>query len=374
MSAATPTSSRFQRFLLPGFALKAVIIGGGYATGRELAEFFLPAGPWGGLLGMLVAMVIWSLVSALTFALARAWQAFDYVSFFRRLLGPLWPLFEAAWLIFVVLILAVFGAAAGAIGRALLGLPEAAGTIALGAAILILTVPGRDSVERFFRHASTFIYATYALFFVAVFLRLREEIADGLAAEPGIAGGWLEGGFTYSAYNLVGAVVILPVLRHLTSARDAVIAGTLAGPLAMLPAILFFLAMLAFLPDIATATLPSDMILRTLAVPGLMLLFQTMVFVALVESGVGALHALYARSTAAALARNRAPPGAWARILSGAALLAFCMFVADAVGLVDLVARGYRFLAALFLAVYLVPLLTVGLWRLARPANCVETC
>ena len=31
-------SSWFQRFLLPGFALKAVIIGGGYATGRELAE------------------------------------------------------------------------------------------------------------------------------------------------------------------------------------------------------------------------------------------------------------------------------------------------------------------------------------------------
>ena len=31
-------SSRFQRFLLPGFAFKAVVIGGGYATGRELAE------------------------------------------------------------------------------------------------------------------------------------------------------------------------------------------------------------------------------------------------------------------------------------------------------------------------------------------------
>jgi len=41
-------SSRFQRFLLPGFAFKAVVIGGGYATGRELAEFFLPSGPWGG--------------------------------------------------------------------------------------------------------------------------------------------------------------------------------------------------------------------------------------------------------------------------------------------------------------------------------------
>ena len=41
----------FQRFLLPGLAFKAVVIGGGYATGRELAEFFLPSGPWGGIAG-----------------------------------------------------------------------------------------------------------------------------------------------------------------------------------------------------------------------------------------------------------------------------------------------------------------------------------
>ena len=52
MRNATP--SWFQRFLLPGFAFKAVVIGGGYATGRELAEFFLPSGPWGGLAGMVV--------------------------------------------------------------------------------------------------------------------------------------------------------------------------------------------------------------------------------------------------------------------------------------------------------------------------------
>ena len=32
-------SSLFQRYLLPGFAFKAVVIGGGYATGRELAEY-----------------------------------------------------------------------------------------------------------------------------------------------------------------------------------------------------------------------------------------------------------------------------------------------------------------------------------------------
>lgn len=43
-------------------------------------------------------------------------------------------------------------------------------------------------------------------------------------------------------------------------------------------------------------------------------------------------------------------------------------------GLVDLIARGYRVLAALILVTFVLPLLTFGLWRLvkgrpATPAN-----
>ena len=35
----------FQTYLRPRFVFEAAVIGGGYATGRELVEFFLPAGP-----------------------------------------------------------------------------------------------------------------------------------------------------------------------------------------------------------------------------------------------------------------------------------------------------------------------------------------
>ena len=82
MAAAQDRPSWFQRFLLPGFAFKGVVIGGGYATGRELAEFFLPHGPMGGLLVIVAAMLVWSGVCVLTFLLARAMHAFDYRSFF----------------------------------------------------------------------------------------------------------------------------------------------------------------------------------------------------------------------------------------------------------------------------------------------------
>ena len=61
----------FQRYLLPGFVFESAVIAGGYATGRELVQFFLPAGPWGGVLGMIVSMLFWSAVLMVSFELAR---------------------------------------------------------------------------------------------------------------------------------------------------------------------------------------------------------------------------------------------------------------------------------------------------------------
>jgi uncharacterized membrane protein YkvI len=370
MTATTPAAgaSWFQRFLLPGFAMKAVIIGGGYATGRELAEFFVPAGPWGGLLGMLLATLVWSLVAAITFALARALHAYDYRTFFQRLLGPAWVAFELAYIVFVVLILAVFGAAAGAIGAATFGWPDWLGSVLLAGAILATTSLGEGAVEELFKYASILIYAVYILFVAFAFASFGDRIGAGFAAAPPPLPGWATGGITYAAYNIVGAVIILPVLRHLTSRRDAVVAGVIAGPLAMLPAMLFFVSMMAFYPAIGAETLPSDFLLRQMPVPGFNYVFQLMIFVALLESGVGAVHAINERIAGALEGRGRPAPGTRGRAMIGGAILAGCMFVAARVGLIDLIASGYRFLAALFLLVYVVPLLTIGVWRLARPA------
>jgi uncharacterized membrane protein YkvI len=44
--------------------------------------------------------------------------------------------------------------------------------------------------------------------------------------------------------------------------------------------------------------------------------------------------------------------------------MVLAIFIAHRFGLVALIAKGYRALTALFLVVYIVPLLTYGLWRL----------
>src|SRR4051812_15250668 len=156
--ASDGTSSWFKRFILPGLGVKAVVIGGGYATGRELAEFFLSRGPWGGLYAIFFATFLFSVFCALTFVAARRFQTFDYRSFFKRLLGPAWHLFELAYLLFVVLILAVYGAAAGAIGNAVLGAPVWIGTAVLAVAIAVIVALGNRAVEKLFRDVSYLLY------------------------------------------------------------------------------------------------------------------------------------------------------------------------------------------------------------------------
>lgn len=362
--AASGMPSFFKRFLLPGFAFKAVVIGGGYATGRELVEFFLPYGPWGGFLGMLVSMACWSAICAGTFVFARATGSYEYGVFFKKLLGPGWFLFDMAYACLVLIMLSVFGAAAGAIVAAVLGWPEITGTLLLVAAIATVAAFGSESVERLFKYVTYFLYAVYAIFVTLAVLKTSSQIGANFADSHPMPG-WPLGGLTYAGYNVVGAVVILPVLRHLTSRRDAVVAGLLAGPLGMLPAILFYVCMVAYYPAIGSQVLPSDFMLTRLGQPVFHVVFQLMILAALLESGTGAIHAINQRIAAVLQQRGRALPVS-ARFALSTAVLVVAIFAAQRFGLVTLIARGYSALAYAFIAIYVLPLLAAGLWLWGR--------
>ena len=368
MTGAPPegASGWFRRLILPGLAFKAVVIGGGYATGREIAEFFLPAGPWGGLMAMALATILWSAVCVVTFLFARVFGARDYRNFFKALLGHYWVAFEFAYAFFIIVVLAVFGAAAGEIGQATLGLSPLIGTLALMAGIAGFAAFGNAAVERLFAYVSFLLYGAYAVFLILAIGHFGPRIATAFAAAGSVGPHWAWNGLSYAGYNIIGAVIILPVTRHLTSDRDAVIAGLVAGPLAMLPAILFFTCMTAFMPAIASETLPSDYMLVRLDQPLFHLIFQIMIFAALLESGTGSIHAINERIAHAWRSRRGVALGNRLRAAIALILLLGCMIIAQRVGLVALIANGYRALSVILIVIYVVPLLSVGVWRLSR--------
>ncbi|MCP4271757.1 MAG: hypothetical protein GY781_07290 [Gammaproteobacteria bacterium] len=119
----------FQRIILPGLVLQSTMIGGGYATGRELIEFFLQLDPVSGLFAMLVSTIIISVVFTVAFEFARTFAVYDYRLFFQRLLGPGWVLFEIAYLALMLLVLSVIGAASGELIQTSLDIPQIWGII-----------------------------------------------------------------------------------------------------------------------------------------------------------------------------------------------------------------------------------------------------
>ena len=356
----------FRRWLLPGLVFQSVVIAGGYGTGREIVEFFLTLGPVSGLVAMLlVSTLVWSLVTAASLEFARVFRAHDYRRFFRELLGPAWILFEICYLALVFVILAVIGAAAGAMLEETFGLPYATGVLGIMLAVGFLVFRGTATIERVLAAWSGVLYAIYVVFFVWAFVRFGPAIRNAFAADA-LGGPWAANGLRYAAYNLAVIPAVLFTARHLESRRDAVTAGLLAGPIAILPGLLFYLAMAAEYPDILARPVPANHMLEVLGSRAFQVVFQVVLFGTLIETGTGLIHAVNERVAAAYTDRGRAMPRGLRPAIAVACLLGATVLAR--VGLVALIARGYGTLTWLFLGIYVVPVLTWGVWRIARTA------
>lgn len=353
-----------RRILLPGFVFQSVVIAGGYGTGRELAEFFLTEGPLGGLLAMALATLLWSLVCVVTYEAARMAGTFDYRTFFKRLLGPGWVVYEAAYVVFMLLILAVIAAASGALLEETFGLPYWLGVAGIMAAVGGLVLGGSRIIEGVMAGWSVVLYVAYLALFLWCFWRFGDQILAAFR-NSGAVGSWGVAGVRYAAYNVALIPPLLFPVRHLRSRKETMLAGTLAGPIAMVPGLLFYLAMVGQYPDILERAVPANFLLELLGSRGFQIAFQVVLFGTLIETGAGLIHGLNERIAHVFRERERSMP-TFARPTLAVGMLLSGTLLAG-VGLVDLIARGYGTLTWVFLLVYVVPVLTLGLWRITRP-------
>ncbi len=355
----------FRRWFLPAIVFQAVLIAGGYATGRELAEFFLVPGPSAGLAGMVVAMATFSVVAMTGFGLGRLIGAYNYRDLIRNLLGPGWFIFEIAYTALLLLVLSVAEAGSHAVMEAIMPGYGMLGSAIFACLVILIVSGGSDRVETVFRYFFFVRMTLYIALIIRAFELFGVTIVDNISASTVNTAG-ITGGLTYAGYSVVAVVAALPALRHCRTVKDALVAGGLCGPIAMLPAALFFLAMCAFPGELSHATVPSDALLRRLDSPALHQTYLVVMFGGLIESGTGLIHALNeriqgVRSGSALMARYGTGK---VRALVTAAALVIALSVGREVGLIDLIAKGYSSMAVVFLVVFVLPLMTIGLYRL----------
>ncbi|NKB89540.1 MAG: hypothetical protein GKS06_15090 [Acidobacteria bacterium] len=360
-----------QQIVLPGVIFQSVLIGGAYATGREIVEYGGQYGS-GGLWSLVAIGFGFSVVTAICYEFARVTRCFDYRSLVRELIGPLWPLFDLLYVTMVVVVIAVVSAASGAIGEQVLGLPYVVGVTGIIVLVAAINASGRATIERFKSIGSVVLYAGYALFAAAVIGATRSEIGTALSGArdpvegPGVAA-LLGVGLLYAGYNLSSLPSTLFVLDRQTARWQALTAGLATGLLSTVPFLLTYLAVLGFYPDaeVLGAQVPWLVMLEKVGGGWQVALFAIVVMWTLVETSVGMIHAITDRMSANLEEVGRAPltpaqaGGVAVAVLLSAALL-------SRLGIIALVAQGYTLMAYGFLALFALPLLTRGLWRIAR--------
>ncbi len=351
----------FRKHLLPGFVFQSIVIGGGYGTGRELVEFFLTQGPAGGYLGMLLATLIWGVILALGFELARLGRHYDYRSFLKGLLGRGWMAFEVLYLLQVILTVAVVGSASGELAHQVFSWPRLAGILVMVAVVGVLTFWGSGLIERVFSVWSFALYGVYTLLILFV-LRASGEVILANAALWEKDSAWLLGGVRYAAYNLAVLPAMLFAVRHIETRREAFSAGFLAGLIAMFPGALIYTAFLSYYPAIVEEAIPANYLLGKLGRPVFQVLFQLILFGTFIETGTGMIHGYNERIAGVLRERGRAMSH-WLRLVVALAVSGAAIWLANRFGLIALISRGYGLITWGFWVLFLLPVLGAGCWK-----------
>ena len=196
---------------------------------------------------------------------------------------------------------------------------------------------------------------------------LGESIEAALVSTVPGERNWAVGGLQYAGYNLAVIPAILGCARHQRTRRDSLLAGLLCGPVAILPGLCLYVALLGVYPAALQAPIPLHLLLERLGAPWLEVALQVVIFGTLVQTGVGVLQGFTERLFSGRTTTPRRDR--WRRTVASVAVTLFALFVADRIGIVGLVARGYGTLSWVVIATFVVPLLWNRLVRRTPPAT-----
>ncbi len=354
----------FQSYILPGLIVQSATIGGAYGSGAELKEFFIPFGPGGGFLGMVVSTIVFSLVIAASYEFSRVFQIFDYKNFTKKLLGRGWVIYEILFILLMVLIISVVSAAGGTLFEATFSMPALVGTVGIVAMIAILVFYGNKGIERAFAVWSFVLYGAYILFLYWNLDQHGAQISDSLSTFD-VKEGWFFSGIKYSGYNIALVPILLFCVRNLKTRRETIGAGLLAGPIIMIPAMLFYFGMIGQYDNIqATSELPVTVLLNALEGAEIFaIIFPIVLFGTFIETGAALIHGLNERIFNRYEERGKTLPKV-ARPLIALSVLFTSIVLADSLGLVNLIGQGYGYITYGYLIVFVIPILTWGVWKI----------
>lgn len=140
----------------------------------------------------------------------------------------------------------------------------------------------------------------------------------------------------------------------------------LAGFIGVFPAVFLFIAMLSLYPEIINAELPTLLLLEKINNSYFSFIFQLVLFVTFVQTGVGFIHAINERIHTAFKSKSKTFTKAH-RIIIASVCLFSAVILAENFGIIVLISNGYTALSYGFILIFLIPVVTLGVRKIFFP-------
>ena len=361
------------KILLPGIVLQSVLMGGGYATGREIIEYGGKFGAYGWVSG-LFTFFTFAVIAVLTFELARIYRIYDYKSILKQIIGKSWAIYDILYVILLFLIISIMASATGEILQQTIGLNYMVGVVILILIVAFLNFFGSAFIAKFETYGTIALYAAYIIFTIMVITANKDNIVTVMATQDT---SYVENatlpmamltGIIYASYNLSAVPAGLFTLRAQTKRSESIISGIIGALLMTIPWFLTYFAVMGYYPDdtIIGASVPWLVMLQSVSDSNIpVLVFGVVAGWTLIETATGMIHALLERLDHSLEEKNQEPLSPKKRGLITAAILIVAMLFSK-IGIINLISMGYSALAYGFILFYLLPLVTVGLYKVIK--------
>ena len=338
-------------------AFVGVIVGAGFASGRELLLMFVDFGVWG-LLGAVVSAALFTFLGMALAGMGSRLQATSHKDVVYALCGRYLGTFVDLMITFFMFaVTVVMLAGGGALLEQQFGIPAVLGSVLVTLIVVAVVCLDVHKVIGMIGAATPFLILTAVA--VALYGAASRDLEfaqlDQLASQQQAgASHWLLGALLYVSYNIVAGVPILAIMGGAAKTeKQAIWGGILGGAALGLLMLVMSLGLLSRLDSVADLPMLS---IATEISPVLGLLMALIIFCMILNTAVGTLYSFSARLLPAGTRTFRI----------GSAVAGVLAFVGSLVGFISLVGQVYPLFG--YLGFLLIAAVLIGWLRRGRLA------
>jgi uncharacterized membrane protein YkvI len=273
-------------------------------------------------------------------------------------------LYEIVIVVGLIIALSITTTVGGTVLGEHFGVDTWIGTIAVLFLVVTLTYQGLAIIEKSMMFSVISLFLVLVVLMVQLFQGFSDVVVAAFDTHPHQWTG-LSTALTYA----IGGGGYLPLLlycaRGLNTRAEVIVAALTAATIAALPALMFHLAFMSNYPAVINEKIPTYAMFEHVSTPLMLNIYVMVMFLLVAQTGVGILQGLIARVDSWHQ-QNRGRPltPLGHGTLAGTALVV-CMALGS-MGITALILRGYTIMFASFIVVFVLPLMTYGLYLVYR--------